>query len=144
MSTAAPVRNDREPQPVTRFTEAEGGSIKIDGAHIAKEKTERARMGPARTVEAEIKPAMVPGSLQMAVLWGGPADGVEARVQRSSGEYRVPVPRSDGAGQVATAKSPSGKQDQVIVGGDYGQAVYLRTDQRDGDGRPVFEFVGIE
>jgi hypothetical protein len=144
MSATAPTRNEREPQPVTTFAKEDGGSVKIDGAHVQKpSRDERGYFGPPKVVEAELKPAMMPGSLQMAVLWGGPADGVEARVRRTEADYRVPVPRPEGAGKVATAKSPSGKQDQVVVGGDYGQAVYRRTDQFD-DGKPIFEFIGVE
>ena len=142
-----PVRNDREPEPITRFAKEDGGTVKIDGAAIsfAAERARRAaEKRPPRIVTGEFTPAMAPGSARVAVLSGGPADGVEARVPRGAAEHRVSTPRLEGAGIVGDVTAPDGKTRQKIVGGDFASAVYLITGERDDEGRAVFEFAGIE
>jgi len=139
--TAPPT--DRIPEPITRFSEADGGSVKIDGAHVsfAAERAKRPKP-PATVVPAEIKP----GGGQLVVLDGGPADGREARVPRGVDSYSIPASRADvPAKDFAPERIVAGKPlVQTIVGGDYGNAVYLRTDRRDDSGLAVFEFAGVE
>lgn len=141
MSTAtAPVRNDREPEPA-------GASVKIDGgatSFAAERAIRAAERRPPRTVTGEFTPAMAPGSARLAVLSGGPADGIEARVPRGAGEHRVSTPRIEGAGVTGEVMAPSGKTSQKIVGGDFASAVYLVTGERDDEGRAIFEYAGTE
>lgn len=142
---------DRIPEPPTRFA-GPGGNIRIEGGNVQKETPTRGRTAPIPTVPAEIRPDDAPGAARSAVLEGGPADGLEVRVSRLADEHRVPTARTEGAGVVGEAvheirksdKCPDGRVVQKIVGGDFASALYLRSDRRDEDGRPVYEFAGVE
>jgi hypothetical protein len=129
---------ERAPEPITRLSEADGGSIKIDGAHVVYKRPPK----PEPTiVPAEIRPMGGP----IIVLEGGPADGRECRVPRGQNEHRMPAPQSDRPGPTFTEKKVGDRViRQTVVHGDFAAALYARTDRRDEDGRAIFEFVGVE
>lgn len=132
MSTAA---TERMPEPATRFP-------KIDGAHIA---TAPPPKREPTIVPAEITPekARVGGVMQTVLLVGGPHDGQEARVWRKAKEHRVTVPRQDyGPPPAWEPDVPGQKPNPKIVPGDFDVALYLRTDERDDEGRVLFEYEG--
>jgi hypothetical protein len=130
---------DRTPEPVTRFTgDGENRGFRIDGGNTLKEENKRARKGDPPTVPAEIAADQAPGAALLVLLDGGPHGGLEARVPRSAVEHRVPSVRTEPAER--TPEMIAAK----IYPGDFQQALYLRSDRRSDDGRPVFEFAGVE
>lgn len=125
----------RIPEPATRFP-------KIDGAGV----TYAAPPKPTpKIVQGDMTPDSVPQprALQTVLLLGGPMDMQEARVWRKAKEHRVTVPRVNYAPRPEWPPDvPGQKPSPKIVQGDFDQALYLRTDEKDDEGRIIFEYQG--
>ena len=122
---------------------------KIDGANETHQ-SDRARRGPPVEVPADIKPFEPRLSQsQWVSLEGGPLDGTEVEIWRSSMTYAATVPYEgpkedfifDPEEHRKYVQSGGKEGKMNIVRGDYDTVNYKRSKRKTADGMPIFEVV---
>jgi hypothetical protein len=134
-----PLPPERMPEPVTRQPKIDGGRLNFDH--------ERPPRKAPTIVQGEFTPENTPSLRRrsLGVLRGGLASGREVEIVPGQEIYTLPIPRSEPAPPAWITKMVAGKEvRQMVLDGGFATATYRRTDRRDADGLPIYDYQGVE